>query len=66
MSKSNNRKLKVYYGPNRKHKGCPVIHLSGNYLTRNGFKIGDEINVTLEENKIVISKVPTQEPKTPH
>ena len=63
MSKGNNSKLKVYYGPNRDYKQCPVIHLSGSYLTRNGFKIGDEINVALEENKIVISKIPKTESK---
>jgi hypothetical protein len=63
MSKGNNRKLKVYYGPNRGYKYCPVIHLSGKYLTQNGFKAGDEINVTLEENRIVISKIQKTETK---
>ena len=61
MSKGNNRKLKVYYGPNRDYKPCPVIHLTGWYLARNGFKVGDEISVTLEENRIVISKIPKTE-----
>jgi hypothetical protein len=63
MSKGNNRKLKVYYGHNRDYKQHPVIHLAGRYLAQNGFKIGDEVSVALEENRIVISKISKMEVK---
>ena len=64
MSKGNNRKLKVYYGHGHNYKRHPVIHLSGRYLARNGFKVGDELSVALEENRIVISKVLKAQPQS--
>lgn len=52
------KKLKVYYGFYEKSKKKhPFIRLKGFYLARSGFKIGDEINVTIDANQIVITKV---------
>ena len=52
------RKLKIYYGAAPPlYRMYPVIRLAGKYLLNQGFKIGDEIGVTFEENRIVITKV---------
>ena len=52
------RRLKVYYGfhgpPYKQH---PVIRIAGNYLSKMGFRIGDHVEITMEENRIVISKL---------
>lgn len=56
MSKGRERKLKVYYGYGRNYRQVPVIHLSGNYLANAGFKIGDAVDITIEDNIILISK----------
>ena len=52
------RKLKVYYGhhgpPYKQH---PVIRIAGNYLAKLGFKVGDEIEVSMEANVLTVRKV---------
>ena len=52
------RLYKVYYGnytyTNERH---PLIRLEGKYLTDINFKIGDVIEITFEDNRIVIEKV---------
>lgn len=55
------RKLKVYYGHHKNYKQHPVIHLGGNYLSRLGFKIGDEIELSMEAGRIVITKLQLKE-----
>lgn len=51
------RILKVYYGyhgaPYVKH---PMIRLAGKYLSAMNFKIGDQIEVAVSDNQIVITK----------
>jgi hypothetical protein len=57
MSK-NTRRLKVYCGhhgpPYKQH---PVIRLAGKYLTMFDFKVGDRVEITMEQNLILISKL---------
>jgi hypothetical protein len=58
MSK-NTRRLKVYYGHHsNSNKPHPYIRLAGKYLTLFDFKIGDSVEVTMNEGSIVISKLP--------
>ncbi len=54
MSKCNSRRLKVYYGHHGNYRRHPVIRLGGNYLEKMNFKVGDFIDIYIEENKIVI------------
>ena len=51
------RRLKVYYA----HHGNyytrhPVIRIAGKYLSKVGFKIGDHVEIMMEENRITITK----------
>lgn len=52
------RLYKVYYGnytyTNERH---PLIRLKGKYLSNLNFKIGDVIEITFEDNRIIIEKV---------
>jgi hypothetical protein len=52
------RTKKVYYSYNNALNGIPhpTILLSGIYLERHGFNIGDQIEIHLEKNQIVITK----------
>ncbi len=55
---SNTRKMKVYYGfKQNSYAQIPIIRLGGDYLTSAGFKIGDTISITLEKDKISITKL---------
>jgi len=55
---SSKRLYKVYYGnytyTNERH---PLIRLKGKYLNDLNFKIGDVIEITFEDNRILIEKV---------
>jgi hypothetical protein len=55
---SSKRYYKVYYGnytyTNERH---PLIRLKGKYLNDINFNIGDVIEITFEDNRIVIEKV---------
>jgi hypothetical protein len=55
---SSKRYYKVYYGnytyTNERH---PLIRLKGKYLNELNFKIGDVIEITFEDNRIIIEKV---------
>ena len=52
------RKLKVYYGSSPPlYRMYPMIRLVGKYLLQQGFRIGDEVEVTFEEGRIVITRV---------
>ena len=58
MSAKNTRRLKVYYAHHsNSYTPHPVIRLAGKYLTAFDFKIGDMVEITMEENQIVISKI---------
>jgi hypothetical protein len=58
------RRLKVYYGHHgNSYLRHPVIRLAGKYLTQSDFKIGDLIEITIEQNHILISKLPQTETK---
>ena len=60
MSK-NTRRLKVYYGHHsNSYKQHPVIRLAGKYLTKLDFKIGDMVEITLEQGRISIVKLPNE------
>ena len=52
-----NRKLTVYKKTNSHYRGIPQIRLEGDWLQSMGFSIGDNIQVSCEENRLVISKV---------
>jgi len=57
MSNPRVRKLKVYYAHRQKHYGkYPVIRLGGNYLHICGFKIGDLLQVVIEQDRVSITK----------
>ena len=61
-SKSSKRQLKVYRGHHQlryRHtfKAHPVIRLGGLYLSQLDFQIGDAIEVTTEQGRIIITKV---------
>ena len=54
----NKRQLKIYYGYHgNSDKKRPYIRLCGDYLSQMDFKIGDEIEITMEQNRILISKL---------
>jgi hypothetical protein len=52
------RKLKVYSGhhgpPYKQH---PVIRIAGQFLVKQGFKIGDEIEIEMDGNVLTVKKV---------
>lgn len=51
------RIMKVYYsyhGP--PYVKCPMIRLAGNYLSAMNYNIGDEIEISVGNEKIVITK----------
>jgi hypothetical protein len=58
QGKPSKRLYKVYYGnytyTNERH---PLIRLKGKYLTDLNFKIGDVVEITFEDKRIVIEKV---------
>lgn len=57
MKTPKTRKLTVYYGHTENtYRQIPIIRIGGNYLAAAGFKIGDKVLVTLEENTISITK----------
>jgi hypothetical protein len=57
MSK-NTRRLKVYYGHHsNSYKPHPYIRLAGKYLTMFDFKIGDFIELDLDDGLIIITRV---------
>ena len=57
----NKRRLKIYYGYHgNSNKKRPYIRLCGDYLSQMDFKIGDEIEITMEQNCISISKIPQE------
>ena len=58
---TNIRRLKIYYGyHSNSNKKRPYIRLCGDYLKKMDFKIGDQIEITIEQNHILISKVAQQ------
>jgi hypothetical protein len=62
--KASKRLLKVYRGHfcvglRHIYKAHPVIRLGGIYLSALDFQIGDEIEVTTERGRILITKVVT-------
>lgn len=58
------RTRKVYYGhyDYEARSPHPVIRLGGKYLEEYGFKIGDTIDVTMEPQRIVITKIDPEPP----
>lgn len=52
-----NRRLTVYGTMNSHYQGIPQIRLQGEWLQSMGFSIGDNIQVSCEKNKLVISKM---------
>jgi len=52
------RRLKIYYGHHsNSYARHPVIRIAGKYLAQLNFKIGDQIEVSIEQNQIRIRKV---------
>lgn len=57
MKSRNIRRLRVYYAHRPKgYSKFPVIRLGGNYLADAGFQIGDELEVTVSERILTITK----------
>lgn len=55
---TNTRRLKVYYAHyGNKKKQHPYIRLAGFYLSGFNFKIGDKVEVTIEQDHISITKI---------
>jgi hypothetical protein len=55
---SKTRRLKVYYahhGNSTRHH--PYIRLAGKYLLNFGFKVGDKVQIQMEEQRIIITKL---------
>ena len=48
------RKLKVYEASGRDYKRVPQIRLTGEWLKRLGFNIGDEIEVRCDAGKLIL------------
>lgn len=48
------RKLKVYQAPGSTIINTPCIRLQGRWLENLGFKVGDSIDVSEEEGRLVI------------
>ena len=55
MKSKSKRKLKVYNQSQNGKYNVPAIILKGEWLKQLGFDIATNIEVTLEENKIVIN-----------
>lgn len=53
------RNIKVIQSPSHK-KYATTILLKGNYLEDHNFIYGDDVKVTLQRNKIVITKIEKQ------
>ena len=53
------RVLKVYYwlSGGYKCKRIPLIRLKGKWLEKAGFTVGDHIEVTITEEKLIITKI---------
>ncbi len=54
------RKLKVYDQSQRNKSQVPTIILKGDWLKEAGFNCNDEIEVTYNNNQIVIVKKPKE------
>ena len=39
------------------YKEVPMLTLSGVWLERNGFKIGDSVEITIQEHKLIIKSL---------
>lgn len=50
------RELKVYGQSGYKYQDTPTIVLKGKWLENAGFKIGDQLMVTIDANDIRITK----------
>ena len=55
------RKRKVYSAYKNKSRH-PVIYLGGKYLRFYSFNIGDQIEVFMEPNQILIKRIPCEPP----
>lgn len=55
------RKVKINYSVARprwkKSYLKPKITISGNWLENAGFKVGDEINIKVENNKLILTPI---------
>lgn len=49
--------LKINYSYDTKDKRIPFIRLKGKYLSKYGFKVGNTIQVDVEPERIVITKL---------
>lgn len=57
MKAATTRRLRVYYAHRPKgYSKFPVIRLGGNYLTQAGFRIGDELEVSISPSILTITK----------
>ena len=56
MAYKKNRTLNVYEQSGYKYKPIPTIMLRGQWLAELNFQIGDNISVSCEEGKLVITK----------
>ena len=51
------RRLKIYHSfRSRDKKAVPEVRLIGRWLAESGFKIGEEIQVTIKDQEILIRR----------
>jgi len=49
------RKLKIYHSfRSRDKKAVPEVRLIGQWLEQSGFKIGEQVNITIRNQEIII------------
>jgi hypothetical protein len=58
------RKLKVYYSYRSRagRQPVPEVRLTGQWLEKSGFQIGDRVELTVKEGEIVIRREQDQMP----
>jgi len=53
------KQMKVYESWNSSHKRNPKICMEGKWLESLGFHIGDQIQISYEDNRIQITAIPS-------
>ncbi len=55
------RKLTVYEGVGKNYVSIPKIILQGQWLQRLGFSVGDKVNITFQQDQLIITKFQKRE-----
>ena len=57
MKNKKNRTLKVYGQSGYRYKDTPTIVLKGQWLSSTGFDIGDQIQVDIEDGRLLVQNI---------